>query len=1265
MKVISFQRDTCVQKRPALPAKGVSLAVLLLLSASFSFGQTALATITGTIADSTGAVIADAPVTVRNHENGAVFSAASSSAGVYTVAQLPIGDYDLTVAVPGFKTYNHSNFHLASAQIMREDITLDVGQTTESVTVTADASLLKTESTEVSQNVTLTQLNNLPILAVASTNSGFRDPFSAVRLVPGVQYANGSNVASGTTAAVTTMVINGTPANTYQTRLDGMTMNPTGPRLIGAQMQTQPSVDAVQEVSIETSNFAAEFGTAGGAMINMTTKSGTNTYHGSAYDYGTNEALNAHQPYTGFRSKVRQTDYGFTFGGPVRIPKVYNGTNKTFFFFSYEQYRQVSNVIATASVPTAAYRVGDFSNLITAENKLVTTATGNALDGFGNTIRSGTIFDPRSTAVVNGKDNRLPFVGNQIPVSLYDPVAAKILALVPNPQGSIAAIQATNNYTGSYDTSRHSNLPSIKLDQNLGTKGRLSFYLQETNTRSPRTPTGADPLPAPITRGVSTFSSGTTVRLNYDYTATSRLILHFGAGWNDSDFKLESDTNTYDAFKQLGLTGQRESRYFPAIVTGVNTNNTQIGGMNQLGSEFPTASFERRPSGTVSASYVAGRHTFKFGGDWRMEKFPNYVRGGYINGTLVPINTTGSYSFGQNYTQQPYLLGTTTNNGFNGFELASFLLGGVSRTGQWAPTALSNSKYQLGFYAQDTWKVTRKLTLDYGIRWDYGTYAHEQFGRNASLGLAVPNPSAGGRLGASQFEATCQCNFATNYPLAFGPRLGAAYQVNSKTVFRAGIGVVYNATSTASGAAPAGADSGVLPANSGLIVSQFQNGMPASSLATWPSFNPGVGQGPGTVVGMPALLDPNAGRPARLLQWSVGLQREVTRNLVVEGSYVGNRGSWWTAPALAPLNSLSQDTLRKYGFNDFTSASESALLTTTIAGLTSTQRSTLASRGVVLPYANFPTSQTVRQSLLDYPQYTGNGLAGSPLGKTWYDSFQLNVTQRFTKGLSLNMNYVYSKNLALMSSPDVYNRSLGKNLSVNDVPQQLRLTVQYQVPQLHQGSLPFVTSNKMLAYALSGWGIGAYTSYQSAPLVPLPTSNNNLPISNFLGRGPGSAQLKQNADGSFMNPWSVDWTDYSGKHHTDPLDINCHCFDVTKTQVLNPNAWTNIPNGQWGAIQSSYRGFRGFRTPTENANFSRNFRFGKDGRFNLNVRAEFNNIFNRMLYGSLTTPINAATNFATNPTTKNGLYTGGFGTIIPTSGVPGQRTGTYVARLTF
>jgi len=1224
---------------------------LLVFTAAFAHAQTVLATVTGTITDTTGAVIASAPVELKNLENGQVYTASTSNTGNFTVSQLPIGDYDLTVTSSGFKTYSHKQFHLTAGQTMREDILLEIGKASESVTVTAEASLLKTENSEVAQNVTLSQLDNLPILIVGATNSGFRDPFQAVRLVPGIRYLG--------TGPATTTVINGTPSNTLQSRLDGQTLSSTAPGLVGATMQTQPSVDAIQEVAVQTSNFAAEFGTAGGGIVNMVTKSGTNQYHGTVYDYAINEVLNAAQPYTGLRNKIRQHDWGFTFGGPVRVPKLYNGTNKTFFFWSFEQYRE-SKIINTGSTttPTPDYRAGNFANLINQERRNVATATGDYKDPLGRTIPSGTIFDPTTQQTVGGSVVRDPFPANQIPLVRFDPIAVKMLALIPLPLGTNAERgQAGSNYQAPYGQNRVSEIPSIKIDQVIGSKGRLSFYYQRTSTSTPRSPTGVDNFPVLISTSLQASAYSPTVRLNYDYTATSRLLLHLGLGWNSDDFSTLSTSAGYDPFKELGLVGQTQPGTFPVISTNAlfTSPSAALGGISNLGSGSSSKTYERRPAGNVSASYVRGRHTYKAGAEIRLERFPSYNFS----------NTTGTYNFGTNWTQQTSLQGTTVSTGFTGFAFSSFLLGGESGASVAAPVAARGQKSETSIYLQDNWKVTRKLTLDLGVRWDYGTYASEEYGRYSSFATQVPNPAASGRLGARQYESVCNCHFADNYPYAIGPRVGVAYQIDSKTVVRGGVGVVYNATpvSTVGGLVNTATEG---TPGFGQIVGLLKDGLPSDLHPVWPTTEPNAGQAVGSVSSAPpTYIDRNAGRPARLVQWNLTLQRSVGRNFVVEAAYVANRGVWWDAGGLAPLNVLSEPVLRSYGFNDFSSAADSTLLNKTIANLTPTDKSTLAAHGVsLLPYANFPTSQTVRQSLLPYPQYSGAmNPSNAPLGKNWYDSLQVTVNKRFSHGLSFNANYTFSKTLEQMTSPDVFNRQLGKNLGTFDNPHLFRLTAQYEVPRVHS-SLP-VLRNKAVSYALSGWGIGWYLSYSSAGLLARPSSTSTTPISQFLGRGPGGAQLKNDANGNPMNPWSVDWFDYDGNHHTDPINVNCHCFDPTKTVVLNPAAWQNIPDGQWGADQSSIRWFRGIRAPVENANFSRNFRFGKEARYSLNLRVEFANVFNRTQFPG----INLG-NFSTPPTkftsgANAGLYSGGFGTIVPTSGTTGMRSGTFIGRFTF
>jgi hypothetical protein len=252
-----------------------------------------------------------------------------------------------------------------------------------------------------------------------------------------------------------------------------------------------------------------------------------------------------------------------------------------------------------------------------------------------------------------------------------------------------------------------------------------------------------------------------------------------------------------------------------------------------------------------------------------------------------------------------------------------------------------------------------------------------------------------------------------------------------------------------------------------------------------------------------------------------------------------------------------------------------------------------------------------------------------------------------------------------MSSPDIFNRDLGKNLSANDLPNQFRLSAEYRTPRPKGIS---VLSNRVVSMVLGDWTLGTYLQYQSAPILGRPNSSGSVPINQYLGRGPGPAQLKRDANGNPMNPWSVDWTDYSGNHHTDPIDINCHCFDPTKTQVLNPAAWTNVPDGQWANDFGSLRYYRGFRYPTENLNVGRTFKFKE--RVTLNVRVEFANAFNRTQLPQPNTG-NGFFQSAGSAITKqvggpyNGLINGGFGSVVPITGTANSRTGLFVGRLQF
>jgi len=558
--------------------------VAIFLLARAAFAQSDRGTITGTVSDPAGAVVAGAPIQARNVETSVVYESATSTTGNYTIAQLPAGTYDVSVGVVGFKKYTRAGLAVQVAQTMRIDIFLEVGGTTDSVTVTEAAPLLRTESGELSHNVSVKQMDDLPILGIGAGqagSAGIRNPMAMVELIPGTVWTPNSVVR-----------VNGAPANSQSFRVEGQEAGNTG--LPGTPAQTQPSVDAIQEIAIQTSNYAAEYGRVGSGVFNVTMRSGVNQFHGSAYDYFVNEVFNAGNPFTvapagtgNPRSVARRNDYGFTLGGPVRIPKVYNGRDKTFFFFNYEQYRErvtFNNMFQT--VPTVAYRGGDFTQALTG--RTLTNAAGPILDPAGRTMTEGMIYDPgtRKTAA-NGLVYRDPFVGNKFPSTAFDPVAAKIQALFPQPNG-VNATSLTNNYLNPYQGSRITTIPSIKVDQAFGSKGKLSFYFQRTKTAAPRSTTFgvSDGLPEPITTAIGTYDAAPLYRLNYDYTLTPTMLLHFGAGYRSNNLNAPTvdengDPVVFNPVTQLGLKGGLENRWFPPMSGFLATNGT--GGMKNIG----------------------------------------------------------------------------------------------------------------------------------------------------------------------------------------------------------------------------------------------------------------------------------------------------------------------------------------------------------------------------------------------------------------------------------------------------------------------------------------------------------------------------------------------------------------------------------------------------------------------------------------------------------------------------------------------------------
>ena len=480
-----------------------NFTTLVGLTAAALFAQSNQGTITGTISDPAGAVVPAAQIEVKNTGTGVVYRGGTSATGNFVLA-VPSGTYEISVTAAGFKKFVQQNVQVISATDTRKDVRLEIGAANEEVTVTETAPLLKTESGEMSHLITIADVNDLPVLTISGGGvvggavggmGNIRNPLQSMELLPGVTFSNDDAI-----------VVNGLPSNSEAIRIEGQ--EATGNIWKTIQQYSQgASVDAIQEVSVQTSNYAAEYGQVGGGLINYTMKSGTNQFHGTAYDFFVNEFLNAGLPFTDegtqnpakegqhIRNAVRRNDWGATVGGPIRIPKVYNGQNKSFFFFNLEQFREnrtTSN--SNQTVPTQAYRNGDYSTsgcfaYVTPGNfcgfspTITNTATGApAVDPASQTLSYGEIFDPNTNRIVNGSQVRSPFPNQQIPVSRFDPVAAAIQNMFPLPnQPGI-----TLNYLApAYQNWLHTTNWSFTLDHSISSTIKLGWYFSRLEQNPP------------------------------------------------------------------------------------------------------------------------------------------------------------------------------------------------------------------------------------------------------------------------------------------------------------------------------------------------------------------------------------------------------------------------------------------------------------------------------------------------------------------------------------------------------------------------------------------------------------------------------------------------------------------------------------------------------------------------------------------------------------------------------------------------------------
>jgi hypothetical protein len=1206
----------------------VRSAFLVLLGAALATAQNDRGTLTGTVKDPADASVPGAKLALRNTETGVLTQAQSTPTGNYTFPSLPVGSYELSVEAPGFKKALEKQVVIQLNQTLRLDVTLELGSTTESITVSSAAEMLKTENAEQSMNVSGQKLNELPINFGGSgtAGGGIRNWLTFTYLAPGV---------AGTGAG---SEVNGLPGGNYKVYLEGQ--DSTSPVAVGWTSTVQSaSVEAITEFTVQSSNYSAEYGQVLGGLYNFTTKSGTNQFHGSAYEEWTNEILNAAQPWNHNRNKDRQNDYGFSVGGPVRIPKIYNGTNRTFFFFNLERYGNNQASPSVGNVPTAAYRQGDFGCALFATTTNCTGPTVTLTDAAsGYQYLQNQIFDPLSTTTDSkGRLIRTAFPNNVIPMNQMDPVALKIQALMPAPINN----QTTQNWIANIVTQTKQQIPSLKIDQNFGSATRVSFFWNKQSTNSPAFPDG---LPFPLTgvrKTVGGTVGGNQGRLNMDHTFTPTLIAHLGLGfWRfENPDSSPPDILNYDAVKNLGLVGSSMGTGFPTI-SGLSYNNE--GGFGYTAGIQNSVFQQTDIASTVgSLTWLHGKHTLKTGFEIKDSVYSDQSNN----------QAAGQYNFSGAQTAIPFLntstVGTGSLTGSIGSGYASFLLGQVQNYKVSPQVAAQQRSIQEGLYVQDSIRATSKLTLEIGLRWDRTPLGHEEWDRQSQISFTAPNPNAGGLPGATVFAGygpgRCNCEFVNTYNFGFGPRLSIAYQLNSKTVIRAGWGLSYGATDQWNYLSNNYLINGmgyttISPGNNpqyGLAYSQFRNGIvydPASLHVV--NLDPGINQ-PKGALGNPSAsaitYDPSGARPARVNQWNIAVQRKLSANMSLEAAYVGNRGVWEQQGGLVNPNAITPARFKAFGV-DLTNAATRTILTSQIC-------STAAiNAGFTLPYAGFPCTATVAQSLRPFPEYSVS-LAPqfANQGNSFYDSLQVKFVKRISYGLDISSNYTFSKteNIGGYINADPSNRTIQKGLDSQNYPHIWVSAITYRTPQ--------ATANKWVRQLTGGWTWSGALRYASGSLIAAPQSQvSKINQYNFAS---GTPMMRAPGVPLYLT------------------DINCRCIDPNNInqRILNPAAWIDVGAGQISPGSGYYNDYRGPHQVSENMNFGRTFQLRE--RMSLNVRAEFFNVFNRVTLG---TPSSGNPTQTTSVNNLTGAISGfGYYSVGSSSNAGGQRIGLLVARFQF
>jgi len=1042
---------------------GCALALVVIaaltLTMPMALGQTGgEGAITGTVTDATGAVIPNATVTASNDATGVATSRKTSSAGVYQISPLIVGTYSVTVSADGFQTYRQERITINQNQVFGLNASLKIGNQNTTVTVTEAPPALDTVNATLGGNISSQEFMDLPLLVAGNQQ---RDVTSFSSLLPGAQPGSRSSLFSGTANRVQEVYLDGIPLTTISQIGDNRPIFNIVP------------LEGIGQIGALTSGQSVEYQGAGSVHYSM--KSGGNEYHGTIADFVRNTIFDTWGFTAAYVTQKKlvngvittvpvgkpvdhQNEFTAAVGGPVVIPHLYDGHNKMFFFASYDRaHTRSAPNYSTETIPTTLMQQGDFTELLNAKQSAGTGAGAQSGPGY-------LIYDPTTQTCVGSSCTRQPFMGmknglptpNIIPASKISPIAQKMQSYLPTPTTS--GIQ--NNYLGGIPSGYDNWLYSGRLDYTVSPKQTVSFTITGGNRHAVPYTATSRVLPLPYLGTTASTVAGHWADLSDSYTFTQHLVNQFKFGFSN--------------FGGPPIKNITEGTQYAATLMGINFTGVPANG--QAVTEFPTNTFggSNAPSewgeggsGVTATSvsnsftlvdnllWIKGKHAMTFGVQvQRLEDQSSRYDGPTSSLTL---------NWGTNETAQE---NGTAYVSSTGYSYASFLMGAVGSTGiTLQPFSVLGGRYRpFAPYFQDDWKITPKLTLNLGLRWDYIPTYQEAQNRFSFLNPDITNPVTG-NLGALQFAGnhggsgvSCGCSSpAHNYMKNWGPRVGFAYAMNDKTVIRGAFATVYSHGGGTGGAGGAGTG----PSQLGFTSSpSFSDG--AAGLAAGPAFYlntssyfKSIGQDnanfgglgysvpaitpPGTISqtlnvgntvsgtgdfiqasGAPGFADPYlSGRTPEFNFWNLGVQRQLTNNLTITVNYAGTESHFLAGASNRRGLYAGQINPIYWGLGTLLSAPATAA-NVAAANVIAAQAGIplLPAAG---PYPGFQAAAatskgkgqaTIAQSLKWMPQFSGTSDTwGSQSANASYHALQISLARRLSNGLTFNLNYTYSKNI--------------------------------------------------------------------------------------------------------------------------------------------------------------------------------------------------------------------------------------------------------------